>query len=215
MKRRIMNLLLAVLMIFTFTACASKEEPGNWTREGYFTNEDEYMASVVYMDEIDEPGWYVGVMLGEDGNDDSYGGTLEVKKNTLQGTLTSTGSKGDITVTVSEEGEDGLMVEVKGGETYHFTEMNMPTATIFVTIKTEGKGNIEYVEGEATPEPDPERPYQSAQINLADPQTYTILAYPDEGYSFVKWTKNGADYSTDAQITVLLDESADFVAVFE
>ena len=32
---------------------------------------------------------------------------------------------------------------------------------------------------------------------------------------FVKWTKNGEDFSTEPVITVLLDESAEFVAVFE
>jgi hypothetical protein len=31
----------------------------------------------------------------------------------------------------------------------------------------------------------------------------------------VKWTKNGEDFSSEPQITVLLDESADFVAVFQ
>jgi len=35
------------------------------------------------------------------------------------------------------------------------------------------------------------------------------------GNVFVKWTKNGEDYSTEPIIKVHLDESADFVAVFE
>lgn len=65
------------------------------------------------------------------------------------------------------------------------------------------------------PELDPEWPYQSAQINPAEPETYTFAAEPEEGYLFVKWMKNGEELSTDPVITVLLDESADFVAVFE
>ncbi len=91
----------------------------------------------------------------------------------------------------------------------------LPDATIFVSVNTEGPGNIEYAEGESTPEIDEAYPYQSAQINLAEPETYTLLAWPQAGSVFVKWTKNGEDFSDEPQITVLLDESADFVAVFE
>lgn len=86
---------------------------------------------------------------------------------------------------------------------------------IAITINTDGFGNIAYAEGEETPEVDPETPYQSAQINLEAPATYTILAWPDAGNRFVKWTKNGEDFSADAQITVQLEESAEFIAVFE
>ena len=60
-----------------------------------------------------------------------------------------------------------------------------------------------------------EYPYQSVQINLTEPAAFTMVAWPDPGYRFVKWTKNGEDFSTEPQITVLLDENTDFVAVFE
>ena len=104
---------------------------------------------------------------------------------------------------------------VEGGETYHFTSMGDMTASIIVTIGTEGFGMIGYEEGETVPELDPEWPYQSAQVNLGDPATYTFAAAPEAGSMFVKWTKNGEDFSTEPVITVLLDESAEFVAVFE
>ena len=93
--------------------------------------------------------------------------------------------------------------------------MDMPDATIFVSINTEGMGAIDYVEGEETPEHDPEYPFQSAQINIAEPATYTILATPHMGWKFVKWTKNGEDLSTEALLTLELAESADLIAVFE
>ncbi len=213
---------MAVTLIFTFTACGSDSGDGTdsgesaaWSIEGYFADENENMLSVTYMEDIDEPGWYVGAMLGEDPMEDSYGGTLTEEAGALKGSLPSSGSKDPIEVTVNAEGENGLMLEVAGGETYHFTPMDLPDASIIVTINTEGMGNIEYTEGEETPEVDKEYPYQSAQINLAEPKTHTFLAWPQEGNKFVKWTKNGEDFSTDAQITVLLDESADFIAVFE
>lgn len=90
-----------------------------------------------------------------------------------------------------------------------------PEAKIFVTVNTEGMGNIDTIEGETAPVINPEYPYQSTQINLAEPTVYTFLAWPQAGNLFVKWTKNGEDFSTEPQITVTLDESADFVAVFE
>ena len=34
---------------------------------------------------------------------------------------------------------------------------------------------------------DEEYPYQSAVINLAEPTTYTLLAWPEAGWQFVKW----------------------------
>ena len=216
-KTKILALILIVAMAcMLFAACGGgKSDKDEWTREGYFTNEDENMLSVMYMEDVDDPGWYVGFMNGENTSDDSYGGIVEVENGTLHGTLNSFGPNGDLVITVSEEGEDGLMAVVEGGEEYHFAPMDMPDATIIVHVNTEGDGNIEYAEGETTPEINEEYPYQSAQINLAGPETYTFLAWPAEGYKFVKWTKNGEDFSEEAQITVALEESADFVAVFE
>ena len=78
-----------------------------------------------------------------------------------------------------------------------------------------GVGYFEYAEGTEAPEINTEYPSQSAQINLAEPAEHTFIAWPQAGNVFVKWTKNGEDFSMDPQITVLLDESADFVAVFE
>ena len=212
-------MLLVVCMVFSLTACgaAKPAEPEikDWARSGYFTDENENMLSVTWMDDIDEPGWYVGCMLGEDFIEDSWGGTVAQEGNTLHGTLSSSGSKKDITVTILEEGADGLLLTVEGGETYHFTSMGDMTASIIVTINTDGWGMIGYEAGETVPELDPEWPYQSAQVNLAEPETYTFAAAPEAGNLFVKWMKNGEDFSTEPVITVLLDESADYVAVFE
>ncbi len=191
------------------------EEPALWTREGFFGDENEYMLSVTWMEDVEEPGWYVGCMLGEDWSEDSWGGILPQEGNSLKGALPTTGSRDPLTVTLTEEGADGLMLEVEGGETYHFTPRDIPKATIFVTINVEGGGIIDYAEGEEAPESAPEYPFQSAVINLAEPKIHTFAAWPKAGNLFVKWTKNGVDLSADAQITLLLDESADYIAVFE
>lgn len=228
--KKLICLALCAVMLFTLCACGAKTDPpaqetpaqetpaapeqtAEWTRSGYFTDENENMLSVTWMEDVDEPGWYVGVMLGEL----MAGGTLPQEGKTLRGSLSAMEEGSEpIAVTVSEDGADDLLLVVEGGERYHFTPYDMPDATIFVSINTEGPGGmIGYNEGEETPEIDPEWPYQSAQINLAEPATYTLAAAPEAGSMFVKWTKNGVDFSTEPVITVLLDESADYVAVFE
>ncbi|MBO4832247.1 MAG: M15 family metallopeptidase [Oscillospiraceae bacterium] len=225
--KKLICLLLAACLLFAMAACGGndaepdktpdegKEEIRDWTRSGYFQDENGNILTVTWMDDVVDPGWYVGCMLGEDLIEDSWGGVLPQEGNALRGVLPTSGSKGDITVTVSEDGEDGLSLAVEGGETYHFKKMDIPAATISVTINVEGWGNIDYAVGETAPEIDTEWPYQSAQINLDKPTTHTFTAWPDAGSYFVKWTKNGEDFSTEPTITVMLDESADFVAVFE
>ncbi len=216
MKKKLC-LLLAVCMMFALAACGKQEEPEakEWTRQGYFIDENQNLLSVTWMDDVDEPGWYVGVMLGEDPIEDSWGGMLPQEGNALRGSLLSSGSKDDLTVAVSEDGTDGLLLALAGGETYRFKEYEMPTASIIVNVNTEGWGNIDYAEGEEIPEVDLEYPSQSAYIGLAEPAVHTFFAWPQAGNRFVKWTKNGEDFSTEAQFTALLEESAEYVAVFE
>ena len=224
------SLLLAVCLLFALAACgvaaapaaepeAPQETPApaepevkEWTRQGFFEDENDNMISVTWMDDTVEPGWYVGVMIG----DTMTGWTIPQEGDSLHGDLNAWDESAEpFVVTVTEEGEDGLLLVVEGGESYHFKPMDIPTASIFVSVNTEGWGNISYAEGEEAPEIDTEYPYQSAQINLAEPKTHTFVAWPRGGSRFVKWTKNGEDYSTEAQITVLLDESMELVAVFE
>ena len=217
--------LLAAVMLLALCVCGAKPEAhaqetpapgepenGEWTRAGYFMDENENMLSVIWMEDIDEPGWYVGVMVGE-----MMGGcTLPQKDGTLHGNLNGWDETAEpLIATVSEEGEDGLLLSFEGGESYHFKPYDMPEATIVVTVNTEGRGNIDFAEGDQAPEIDTEYPMQSAYISLAEPKTHTFAAWPQTGSLFVKWTKNGEDFSTEPVITLVLDESAEFIAVFE
>ena len=218
-------LLLAVCMLFALAACgAGTETPAqetpapaepevkDWSRAGYFTDEKDNMLSVTWMEDIDEPGWYVGLMIGEL----MAGCTLPQENGTLHGNLNAWDETAEpLIVTVSEEGEDGLLLEIEGGESYHFKPYDMPEATIVVYVNTEGLGYVGYVEGEDASGIDRDFPGQSVYIGLAEPAVHTFAAWPQAGYVFVKWTKNGEDFSTEPQFTLLLDESADFVAVFE
>ena len=82
-------------------------------------------------------------------------------------------------------------------------------------INTDGMGAIAYgLEGENV-EFDEDFPKQSAAVNLTEPDTYVIKAKPDEGWKFVKWTKDGEDFSEESEITVEVTENVDYKAVFE
>ena len=133
----------------------------------------------------------------------------------LQGEIPDTEKDGSITVSVSEEGEDGLLLEVEGGETYHFIPAVMDENDITLRLNTEGLGQVAYAgEGEEL-QFDDEYPAQSAYWNLLAPETVTIGAKADEGWKFVKWTRDGEDFTTEAQFTVEVAEAVEYVAVFE
>ena len=228
--KKTLCMLLALCLLLALAACGAKpespapESPAQevaapaaseskaWDREGYFTDENDNLLSITWMDDVVEPGWYVGVMIG-----DYMGGwTLQQEGGALRGDLNGGDESAEpMIVTVTEEGEDGILLAVEGGESYHFKAYDMPTASIAVNVNTEGWGNIDYAAGDQPPEINTEIPAQSAYIGLAEPEVYTITAWPQAGSRFVKWTRDGEDFSTEPQITVLLDESAEFVAVFE
>ena len=212
-------LALCAVMLFALCACGAQtgtpstpEPVKEWTRAGYFMDENENMLSVTLMEDVDEPGWYVGIMIG----DLMAGWTLPQEGNSLHGNLNAWDENAEpLIVTVSEDGEDGLLLAIEGGESYHFKPYDMPEATIVVYVNTEGMGYVGYVEGEDASEIDRDFPGQSAYIGLAEPAMHTFAAWPQAGSVFVKWTKNGEDYSTEPVFSVLLDESAEYVAVFE
>lgn len=82
-------------------------------------------------------------------------------------------------------------------------------------INTDGMGAVAYgLEGEEV-EFDEDFPKQNAMVNLTEPGTYVIKAKPDDGWKFVKWTKDGEDFSEETDITVEVSENVEYVAVFE
>ena len=209
-------LLMALLLIFSMAACTKQEQGGGgeaaaWTREGYFTDENDNFLSIMTSPYEEMEGWYVGAILGED----MYGWVIQQEGSTLHGNIMPDYEEGEFIVTVSEEGEDGILLETASGETYHFTVYDMPEVTGSITINIEGFGRIAYaLEGEEL-ELDDEYPFQSAAINIAEPTVYQIGAKADDGWKFVKWTKDGEDFTTEPVFTITLEEDADFIAVFE
>ena len=93
-------------MVFSLAACGGKQaepEIKEWTRQGYYADENGNMLSVTWMEDIDEPGWYVGVSLG-----DYWGGaTLPQEGNSLHGRLnTWYDAEYGISCSVSVKAED-------------------------------------------------------------------------------------------------------------
>ena len=86
---------------------------------------------------------------------------------------------------------------------------------ITLEVHTEGMGEFAVAEAGATPEFDPDFPKQDFTLHLSQPETRVLLAKADDGWKFVKWTKDGADFSKEAQITVELSENVSYTAVFE
>ena len=85
--------------------------------------------------------------------------------------------------------------------------------TIMVNIKGLG-GSIEISDDGTDPKPDPEYPMQSAYANVEKGTVVKILAEPEEGYHFYKWTVDGAEYATDPMIIVTAEEDTEFLAEF-
>ena len=217
--KKLICLLMAAVMLFASVVCAfadsapeQEQAAAEWNRQGYYADEAGNMLSVTWMDDVYEPGWYVGFMNGEDLIEDSYGGTLLQEGNSLYGILTSSGSKPEITVTVSEEDEDCLLFVVQDGETYHFSPFDMGTPVATLWVNTEGYGF--FTCDEEGQEPD-DNLWTSLQYGLAEPATYVLTAKPGEDWVFVKWTLNGKDYSADERITISVLEDSDVMAVFE
>ncbi len=85
--------------------------------------------------------------------------------------------------------------------------------TIMVNIKGVD-GNIAISDDGTDPKIDPEYPAQSAFMNVEKGTVVKILAEPEEGYHFFKWTVDGKAYSAEPLITVTAEEDTEFIAEF-
>ncbi len=215
MNKKLCVILIVLLCLLT-AGCTKKEEPvtyPDWDLEGYFLDEDGNFVSVTPSPYEEYPGWYVGCMIGED----MYGWVIQQEKDTLHGNIVPEYEEGEYIVTVSREGEDGIAFAVEGGETYHLKKLDDSelVAKYSLRINIEGDGEIAYAQNGNEIEFEEGYPYQSAQINVKDVETVRIAARASEGWKFVKWTRNGTDYSTEAVLDIEVNEDIDMVAVFE
>ena len=210
--KKVLSILLAAVMVFSLAGCGKdKDADFEWTRQGYFKDDNDNLVYIHPSEDEEYPGWTVGCMIEEG----MYGWYIQQEGKTLHGNVNAPYMEGDaFVVTVEEEGEDGILLTLESGKVYHLKAYEMPEAKVVVTINTKGDGAIAYAkEGEELVFDD-EFPSQSAYLGLEDFETYTFGAKPDEGNKFWKWTKNGEDFSTDEVVTFELNENADYTAWF-
>ncbi|ETP70920.1 hypothetical protein UYO_3138 [Lachnospiraceae bacterium JC7] len=87
--------------------------------------------------------------------------------------------------------------------------------TVLLKIETEGLGYVAYAEDGDTPAFDEEYPAQSGYVNAMPGTRFTISAKASEGWIFMKWTKDGSDFSVDEQIEIVVDQSVCYIAHFD
>lgn len=204
---------LSLSLLIVLAACGGKptENAFVWTREGYFTDENDHLVSVMPSEDEEHPGWLVSCMLDEG----MHGWYVQQEGSALRGDITAPYENEEpFVVTVTEEGEDGIAFAVEGGATYHLTPYELPEAAFAVTVNTEGSGEIAYAAPGEVLAFNEEYPSQSAYIGLAEPETYRFGAKPEEGWKFLRWTKNGETLSKEPEIELEITEDTALTAVF-
>ncbi len=73
--------LALVLERWQNTVKPSGADASGWSRSGYFMDENGNMLSITWMDDVSDPGWYVGCLLGEN----SYGNILTGLESAVNG----------------------------------------------------------------------------------------------------------------------------------
>ena len=87
---------------------------------------------------------------------------------------------------------------------------------IYLLLNTEGLGQVAYyIDETRNVEFDDEYPSQQAYIRLDGETKATIKAKANEDYKFVKWTKDGKEYSTDEELEITITGATELTAVFE
>ncbi|MBR5341759.1 MAG: hypothetical protein IK151_07525 [Erysipelotrichaceae bacterium] len=84
-----------------------------------------------------------------------------------------------------------------------------------VKVETDGIGLVAAAKEGETLAFDESLTSSSAYMNVPEGTVLTIGARDSvDEYKFVKWTKNGEEFSTDYEVTVTIDGPTDFIAVF-
>ena len=100
-------ILLALILLLGICACGqtpTEQKTGEWTRQGYFTDENGNILYVLKNEDLEPSGWTVGILFGEQ----MTGATIPQEGGSLHGNLNSGDENAEpFIVTVTEEGEDG------------------------------------------------------------------------------------------------------------
>lgn len=111
----------------------------------------------------------------------------------------------------------GVLI-LTGCENKSKDDNNMQENTKNVTLKlnAEGQGQVSYyVNNTNKMEFDDEYPIQSATTNIKENTKVTIDAKAAKDWKFVKWTKDGKEFSTKPKLEITVSEDSEYIAVFE
>ena len=91
-----------------------------------------------------------------------------------------------------------------------------PGEQVLIRIETEGLGEIAVGnKADGTPSFEDGHPYTSSAMNVdKDTDLVAVCRAKEDGWTFVKWTKDGADYSEAEQIEIHADKDTVYTAVF-
>ena len=83
-------------------------------------------------------------------------------------------------------------------------------------LNTEGLGQVSYYVNNINKKGfNDEYPNQSLYTRLKKGSKVTIDAKADDGWKFIKWTKDGKEYSKDSKLNITISEDSELIAVFE
>ncbi len=93
-------------------------------------------------------------------------------------------------------------------------DSGLPEDYVTIQVNTEGLGIIAVAEEGEEAKIDQENPISSSFMNVEKGSVLAMNAEGREGYKFSRWTKDGENFSADAEITVTADADAEYIAVF-
>lgn len=89
-------------------------------------------------------------------------------------------------------------------------------SAIRLQINSNGLGQISYYVNDLDKvDFNDEYPIQSTYVNLEKETTVILDAKADKGWKFVKWTKDGKEYSKESKLELKVSKSTEMVAYFE
>lgn len=91
----------------------------------------------------------------------------------------------------------------------------MPENSIRLRLNTDGLGQVAHATVGEEIKFEEEFKVQSEVDTYEEPTKVKIAAKAEDGWKFVKWTKDGIEYSKDAIVEVEITADMEFVAVFE
>lgn len=121
--KRVFGMLAAFVLCITLAGCGSSATASEWERRGQFTDENMNYLSITDASEADLGEEYKPFHISGMLSSNPYNGFADVEGNALKGELSPGYGTEVYGVSITEEGDNGLQLEMDDGRVYHFTPM--------------------------------------------------------------------------------------------